>query len=107
MISGGNGNTLQFVVFVVKVGMVLIFRVRDAITIIVVVLVIFIGDTIAIVISVMGVGNAVIIVIRIINIRNSITIRIPSSGLSHAQEAEKTQCKYPPLHFDEFFLSCC
>ena len=50
MISGGNGNTLQFVVFVVKVGMVLVFRVRDAITIIVIVFVI--GLAIVIIVSI-------------------------------------------------------
>ena len=50
MISGGSGNTLQFVVFIVKVGMVLIFRVRDAITIVIVVFVV--GLAIVIIVSI-------------------------------------------------------
>ena len=49
-ISGGSGNTLQFVVFIVKVGMVLIFRVRDAITIVIVVFVV--GLAIVIIVSI-------------------------------------------------------
>ena len=71
MISSGSGNTLQFVVFIVKVRMVLIFRVRDAITIIIVVLVI--GLAIVIIVSIIYIK---IIVISVSGARTTLWLRL-------------------------------